>query len=52
MTAKTGEKAQKTGGFHCAHRSEEVHVTQGDKIPSCPNGHREFEIGPAGTKPA
>lgn len=43
MTAKTGEKAQKTGDFHCASCSEKVHVEEGDKIPSCPNGHKEFE---------
>ncbi|MGC9382232.1 hypothetical protein [Streptomyces sp. MH13] len=43
MTAEAGEKAQKTGDFYCAHRSEKVHVAQGDKIPSCPNGHKEFE---------
>lgn len=28
---------------NCAHCSEKVHVTQGDKIPSCPNGHMQFE---------
>ena len=43
MTAEAGEKARKTGDSHCAHCSEKVRVTQGDKIPSCPNGHKEFE---------
>ncbi|MEV6178070.1 hypothetical protein [Streptomyces sp. NPDC052015] len=42
MTAKTGEKAQKTGDFYCAKCDEKVHVQQGDKIPTCPNGHKEF----------
>ncbi|MDG9717647.1 hypothetical protein [Streptomyces sp. DH24] len=42
MTAKAGEKAQKTGDFYCASCSEKVHVEEGDKIPSCPNGHKEF----------
>lgn len=44
MTAKAGEKAQKTGDFYCAECSEKVHVKQGDKIPSCPNGHKESQI--------
>jgi hypothetical protein len=43
MAAKAGEKAQKTGDFHCAKCNEKVHVKQGDKIPKCPNGHNEFE---------
>lgn len=43
MTAKAGEKAQKTGDSHCARYSEKVHVAQGDKIPPCPNGHKEYE---------
>jgi hypothetical protein len=43
MAAHAGEKAQKTGDFHCATCSEKVHVKRGDKIPKCPNGHTEFE---------
>jgi hypothetical protein len=43
MAAHAGEKAQKTGDFHCAVCSEKVHVKQGDKIPKCPNGHTGFE---------
>jgi ribosomal protein L37AE/L43A len=43
MAAHAGEKAQKTGDFHCAKCDEKVHVKQGDKIPKCPNGHSEFE---------
>ncbi len=43
MAAHAGEKAQKTGGFYCAHRAEKVYVTSGDRIPKCPNGHTEFE---------
>jgi ribosomal protein L37AE/L43A len=42
MSARTGEKAQKTGDFHCAKCGEKVHVKKGDKIPKCPNGHTEF----------
>ncbi len=43
MAAHAGERAQKTGDFHCAKCSEKVHVTKGDKILKCPNGHTEFE---------
>jgi len=43
MAAKAGEKAQKTGDFHCARCDAKVHVTQGDTIPKCPNGHDTFE---------
>ena len=43
MAAHAGEKAQKTGDFHCARCREKVHVSAGDTIPKCPNGHREFE---------
>ncbi|WP_374273667.1 hypothetical protein [Actinoplanes sp. M2I2] len=43
MAAHAGEKAQKTGDFHCAKCSEKVHVQQGHTIPKCPNGHSEFE---------
>jgi ribosomal protein L37AE/L43A len=43
MTAKAGEKAQKTGDFYCASCDEKVHVRQGDKIPECPNGHKNFD---------
>jgi hypothetical protein len=43
MTAKAGERAEKTGDFFCASCSEKVHVSKGDKIPKCPNGHSEFD---------
>jgi hypothetical protein len=43
MAAKAGERAQKTGDFHCATCGEKVHVTKGDKIPKCANGHTEFD---------
>ncbi|HLM64015.1 MAG TPA: hypothetical protein VK306_06925 [Acidimicrobiales bacterium] len=42
MTAKTGERAQETGDFHCASCNAKVHVTKGDKIPPCPCGKNEF----------
>ena len=43
MTAEAGGKAQRTDDFHCAGCSEKAHVEEGDNIPSCPNGHKEFE---------
>lgn len=43
MAAHAGERAEKTGDFHRATCGDTVHVTQGDKIPKCPNGHTEFE---------
>jgi len=43
MAAHAGDKAQKTGDFHCAECDEKVHVQQGHTIPQCPNGHSEFE---------
>jgi hypothetical protein len=43
MAAHAGEKAQKTGDFSCASCDEKVHVTAGDTIPKCPNGHSQFE---------
>ncbi|MEV0148362.1 MULTISPECIES: hypothetical protein [unclassified Nonomuraea] len=43
MTAHAGEKAQKSGVFHCATCGEKVSVKGGDKIPKCPKGHTEFD---------
>ena len=43
MSAKAGERAQKTGDFYCASCDEKVHVKEGDKIPPCPNGHKTYE---------
>jgi hypothetical protein len=43
MAAHAGEKAQKTGDFHCAKCDAKVHVQQGHRIPKCPNGHSEFD---------
>ena len=37
MAAHAGERAQKTGRFHCENCSETVDVNEGEKIPKCPN---------------
>lgn len=42
MAAHAGDRAQKTGDFHCAKCSAVVHGGKGDKIPECPNGHSEY----------
>ena len=42
MTAKAGERAQKTGDFYCDYCGAKVHVTKGDKIHKWPNGHSDF----------
>lgn len=43
MVAHAGERANKTGRFHCAHCDAVVEVKQGQKIPECPNGHKSYE---------
>jgi Zn finger protein HypA/HybF involved in hydrogenase expression len=44
MAAHTGEHARKTGDFRCERCHERVHVTQGDRIPRCPNcGNDTFD---------
>jgi Zn finger protein HypA/HybF involved in hydrogenase expression len=35
MAAHAGERAEKTGDFHCAKCNAKVHVSKGDKIPKC-----------------
>lgn len=43
MAAHAGEKAEKSGRFHCAHCDAVVEVEQGHTIPECPNGHSSYE---------
>jgi hypothetical protein len=43
MAARTGDTAQKTRMFRCAHCTASVLVKAGDTIPACPNGHTEFK---------
>ena len=43
MAAHAGEKAEKTGDFYCASCDEKVHVSGGQTIPKCPNGHSRYE---------
>jgi hypothetical protein len=43
MPAHTGERAEKTGTFHCRDCEEPVRVRKGEKIPECPCGGTTFE---------
>ena len=43
MTAKAGERARKTGTFHCAECDHTVRVQQGEKPPPCPCGRNEYD---------
>ncbi len=36
MSAKAGEKAQRTGDFKCENCGNKVHVEKGKEIPKCP----------------
>jgi Zn finger protein HypA/HybF involved in hydrogenase expression len=43
MSAHPGERARKTGTFHCKGCKHTVRLHQGDKIPSCPCGSNEYD---------
>lgn len=43
MAAHAGERARKTGTFHCQSCDSEVRVEKGDKIPECPCGGTEYD---------
>jgi Zn finger protein HypA/HybF involved in hydrogenase expression len=44
MAAHAGEKARETGDFRCEKCHHQVHVTEGDRIPDCPNcGNDTFD---------
>ena len=46
MIAHSGEKAMKTGDFRCSSCHQKVHVTEGHKMPKCPNcGNDTFDTG-------
>jgi hypothetical protein len=42
MPAHTGERAEKTGTFHCRGCDEHARVRKGEKIPECPCGGTTF----------
>jgi DNA-directed RNA polymerase subunit RPC12/RpoP len=42
MPARTGDRAEAGGTFHCAVCGAKVEVHEGDEIPRCPNGHEVF----------
>jgi Na+-translocating ferredoxin:NAD+ oxidoreductase RNF subunit RnfB len=43
MPAYSGERAEKTGTFHCRGCAEAVRVRKGDRIPECPCGGTTFD---------
>jgi predicted RNA-binding Zn-ribbon protein involved in translation (DUF1610 family) len=44
MAAHSGETARSTGDFRCSRCHQMVHVTNGHKIPKCPNcGNDTFD---------
>jgi hypothetical protein len=43
MPAHTGERAEKTGTFHCRGCDVPVRVSKGEKIPACPCGGTTFD---------
>ena len=44
MVAKSGESARRTGDFRCERCHARTHVTEGDRIPKCPNcGNDTFD---------
>lgn len=45
VAAKAGENARETGDFRCEKCHNKVHVTQGDRIPMCPEcGNDTFDV--------
>jgi hypothetical protein len=42
MPAHTGERAEKTGTFHCRGCEASVRVRKGETIPECPCGGTTF----------
>jgi predicted RNA-binding Zn-ribbon protein involved in translation (DUF1610 family) len=44
LAAHAGEEARRTGDFVCSRCNHKVHVSNGDKIPKCPNcGNDSFD---------
>jgi hypothetical protein len=53
MAARAGERAQKTGTFHCERCNNKVRVKKGGKIPKCPhcgNATYDTRTGEPGNK--
>jgi hypothetical protein len=52
MAVQAGERVRESGDFYCTKCNARVHVTKGERIPRCPQGHHEFKslTPPAGGK--
>jgi hypothetical protein len=42
MAAHAGARAKETGDFYCTKCNAKVHLTKGERVPYCPQGHHEF----------
>jgi Ca-activated chloride channel family protein len=40
-----GEKSPRTADLYCTRCGQVVHVTAGETVPECPNGHTTFDFG-------
>jgi DNA-directed RNA polymerase subunit RPC12/RpoP len=44
MTLHTGDKARKNSDYVCSRCGSQVHLTEGERIPRCPNcGNERFD---------
>jgi len=43
MAAHPGERARKTGTFHCKGCKKTVRLQKGDTIPKCPCGNGDYD---------
>jgi Zinc-ribbon containing domain len=52
MAVQAGERVRESGDFYCTKCNARVHVTKGERIPRCPQGHHELKslTPPAGGK--
>ena len=43
MPARSGQRAERTGTFHCRGCDEAIRVRKGELIPACPCGGNTFQ---------
>lgn len=44
MVARAGERAWKSGEFHCRDCDHKIYVKQGDELPDCPCGRNVYDL--------
>jgi hypothetical protein len=42
MAVQAGVRVKESGDYYCTICNAKVHVTTGERIPRCPQGHHEF----------